>query len=209
LSRLLVLAAGALLVIAAGCGDDDNGDGDRPETSEESQTTPTGPSVSPGGQIAEPGAIPRPRAGSLGEAAQAAGCEVRHPPIEGQGHVEGSVRYGSNPPTSGDHSPFPAEDGVYPKPPRPEELVHSLEHGRVVIQFDPAVGERVKGGLQALFQEDPYHVILAPSTTDMPYEVAATAWGHLLGCPETNDRVYDAIRAFRDRYRDKGPERVP
>jgi hypothetical protein len=39
--------------------------------------------------------------------------------------------------------------------------------------------------------------------------VAATAWGHLLGCPEINDQVPAAVRAFRDAYRGKGPELVP
>ena len=42
----------------------------------------------------------------------------------------------------------------------------------------------------------------------MPYEVAVTAWGHLLGCKKVNDKTFDAIRAFRDRYRDQGPEQV-
>jgi hypothetical protein len=43
----------------------------------------------------------------------------------------------------------------------------------------------------------------------MPYEIAATAWGHLLGCPGMNDEVYDALRAFTGDYVDKGPETVP
>ncbi len=43
----------------------------------------------------------------------------------------------------------------------------------------------------------------------MPYEVAATAWGHLLGCPKMNDEVFDALRAFFKDYVDKGPEKVP
>ena len=47
------------------------------------------------------------------------------------------------------------------------------------------------------------------NTTSMPYVVAATAWTHLLGCPTMNDKVFDAIRTFRARYTDKGPESVP
>ena len=38
---------------------------------------------------------------------------------------------------------------------------------------------------------------------------ATNAWGHLLGCPTMNDKVFDAIRAFRANYIDKGPETVP
>ena len=47
------------------------------------------------------------------------------------------------------------------------------------------------------------------NVTDMPYEVAATAWTQLLGCKTLNDRTFDALRAFGDRYVDEGPERVP
>jgi hypothetical protein len=48
--------------------------------------------------------------------------------------------------------------------------------------------------------------------------VAATAWnrepepngtGRLMGCPEYNERVFDALRAFRDEHRSNGPEPIP
>jgi hypothetical protein len=209
-SRLLPAAALVLLLVATGCGgdDNDNGNGNGDEDQAETTTEETSVGVSPGGEIADPVEIPEPRDVTLEQAVEAAGCELEHPPIEGREHVDGPVRYRSNPPTSGPHFAFPAEDGVYPKPPPVEHLVHSLEHGRIIIQFDPALDEEAKGGLQALFEEDAEHMILTPNETDMPYEVAATAWGHLLGCPEMNDRVYDAIPAFKLRYRDKGPERV-
>ena len=49
-------------------------------------------------------------------------------------------------------------------------------------------------------------------------KVAATAWnrdpepggtGRTLGCPRWNDGVIDALRAFRDEHRGKGPEPIP
>jgi len=43
----------------------------------------------------------------------------------------------------------------------------------------------------------------------MPFAVAATAWTHILGCKTMNPRVFDAIRAFRERFVDKGPELIP
>ncbi len=52
-------------------------------------------------------------------------------------------------------------------------------------------------------------MLLFQNTTGMPYQVAATAWGQLLGCPQMNPKVFDAIRTFRERYLDKGPEVVP
>ena len=197
MSRLLVVGGLLLVLLAAGCGgDDEEGDEERADTTE--QTTDTAPVD-----------LPPPRRLPLARAAAAADCELKNPPIEGANHVEGTVDYRSNPPTSGNHAALAADDGTYPKPPPTEALVHALEHGRIIIQFDPDLDEQAKGGLESLFDEDPRHMILTPNATDMPYEVAATAWGHLIGCPEMNDRVYDALRAFKLRYRDRGPEDVP
>ena len=45
---------------------------------------------------------------------------------------------------------------------------------------------------------------------EMPYEVAATAWTQMIGCPTYEGAAtLDAIRDFRDIYRGQGPEDVP
>lgn len=157
------------------------------------------------------GSVPPVETADLEEAARAANCKLQEQEEEGNNHVstDTDVEYRANPPTSGDHYAVPAEDGAYTETPPSEALVHTLEHGRIFIQFDPAVPESVKGDLKALYDEDPYHMVIAPNDTDMPYEVAATAWTRTLGCPKMNDQVFDAIRAFRDEYRDQGPEFVP
>jgi len=157
------------------------------------------------------GSVPAVETGDLQEAARAADCKLEQSPEEGSTHVsdDTDVQYEANPPTSGDHYAVPAEDGAYTEPPPTGALLHAVEHGRIFIQFDPTAPESVKGDLKALFDEDPYHMIIAPNDTGMPYEVAATAWTQSLGCPKMNDEVFDAIRAFRDEYRDQGPEFVP
>jgi hypothetical protein len=155
------------------------------------------------------GSVPARQITQLSEAAKAAGAELKTFPAEGREHTEGSVKYKTNPPTSGDHNPVPADDGAYLEAPSKEALVHSLEHGRIIIQYRPGTPDSVIGGLKALFDEDSYHVILTPNNTNMPYQVAVTAWTHLLGVKQMNDRVYDAIRAFKDNYRDQAPEQVP
>jgi hypothetical protein len=155
------------------------------------------------------GSAPPVETTDLEEAVDAAGCELEENPEEGNTHVEESVTYEANPPTSGDHDPIPAEDGAYTDAPPKENLVHALEHGRIVIQFAPDAPDSVKGDLKALFDEAPYHAIITPNETDMPYEVAATAWNQVLGCEEMNDQVFDAIRAFREEFLDRGPEFVP
>jgi hypothetical protein len=47
------------------------------------------------------------------------------------------------------------------------------------------------------------------NNTNMPFQVAAVAWTRYLGCRRMNDKVFDAIRAFRDQYVDQAPEQVP
>jgi hypothetical protein len=142
--------------------------------------------------------------------AREAGCVLRNPVIEGRTHVppDQDVEYKVNPPTSGNHDPNPAGDGVYSQPPTQattKNFVHTLEHGRIIIQYDPGLDKQRIDQLGGLFNDDPYHMVLMPNRR-MPYAVAVTAWGHLLGCKKVEDRTFDAIRAFRDRYRDQGPE---
>ena len=51
-------------------------------------------------------------------------------------------------------------------------------------------------------------LLLFPNPTGMPYAVAATAWGHVLGCKTFNRRIFDAFRDFRLAYTNQGPEHV-
>ena len=156
---------------------------------------------------------PAQAATDLVPTAKAAGCVLKNPVIEGRTHIppEQKVTYHTNPPTSGNHDPIPADDGVYSTAPTSKTIrhfVHTLEHGRIELQYDPSLPKKRIDQLGGLFNEDPYHMVLFPNTK-MPYKVAATAWGHLIGCEKVTDQTFDALRAFRDRYRDQGPETVP
>jgi hypothetical protein len=149
------------------------------------------------------------------KAAKAAGCDLQNPQYEGAGHEDRAFKvsdYKTNPPTSGTHEPTWYEDGIYAAgdTPRLGQLVHTLEHGRIDIQYKPGTPKETIAQLEALVGEnDGYHMVMFENTTDMPYAVAATAWTHLLGCKEMNDKVFDAVRTFRDKYIDKGPEKIP
>jgi hypothetical protein len=147
---------------------------------------------------------------TLSGAAAAAGCAVRTFPSEGRDHVSGKVVYKTNPPTSGPHNPLPAPDGEYPNgaPPK-ESYVHTLEHGRIELQYRPGASPEARAGLQAVFAADRDRMLVFPNNTNMPYEVAATAWTHLLACPHYDAHVPAALRAFRDAYRGKAPEQIP
>lgn len=155
------------------------------------------------------GTVPAQQTTNFEQAVSAAGCRARSFRSEGSDHVEGRVSYRSRPPHSGDHNLVPSDDGVYADPLPLENWVHSLEHGRIAILYRPGASEEVRGGLNALVQEDPSHMLLSPDASGMPYEVAAVAWTEVLGCERMNARVYDAIRTFRDRHRDRAPEYVP
>jgi hypothetical protein len=156
-----------------------------------------------------PGLPPKKALDELRTAAAAAHCTVARFPTEGRSHTDGKVTYRTNPPTSGAHNPVPAPDRVYTTAPPKENYVHSLEHGRIELQYRPGAPPEVRAALLAVYREFTHHMLLFPNNTGMDYEVAATAWKHRLGCVHFNARVPDALRRFRDAYRDRGPEQVP
>ena len=160
--------------------------------------------------------IPAQQESDLKKAAAAAGCKLVDAENEGAGHEEKDFQasdYKQNPPTSGAHFPTWYDDGIYNAGDTPElgRLVHTLEHGRINIQYKPGTPATTVARLETLVKEldDGYHILLYENTTKMPFAVAATAWDHQLGCNTMNDKVFDAIRAFRTEYIDKGPEVVP
>jgi hypothetical protein len=160
--------------------------------------------------------LPEQQSSDLQAAAKAAGCTLSNPEFEGAGHEEKDFKpsdYKTNPPTSGTHFPDWYDDGVY-EPGTTDNLgmlVHTLEHGRINVQYKKGTTAADVAKLEALLaeQNDGYHMLLYENTTGMDAQVAATAWTHSLTCDEMNDKVFDAIRTFRARYIDKGPETVP
>ena len=145
--------------------------------------------------------IPAKQEGDLKKAAAAAGCKLVDAPNEGAGHEEKDFKasdYNQNPPTSGSHFPEWYQDGIYAPGDTPElgKLVHTLEHGRIDIQYKKGSPATTVAQLETLFNEmdDGYHLLLFENGTDMPFAVAATAWDHQLGCATMNPKVFDAIR---------------
>ena len=59
-------------------------------------------------------------------------------PDLGRDHVpEGEiVEYNSNPPTSGSHYESWEKPGIYDRPLKDEKLVHSLEHGYIIVSYN-------------------------------------------------------------------------
>jgi Protein of unknown function (DUF3105) len=197
---LLAVAAiaGIAVAIAVGFGGDDSG----PQAPESEQVAAA--------------KLPPQQTTDYQEAAKAAGCTLANPAFEGAGHEEKNFTaadYKTNPPTSGTHFPDWYDDGVYVPGTTPNlgMLVHTLEHGRIDIQYKKGTPARTVSRLEALVAEmnEGYHLLLFENTTNMDAQIAATAWTHSLTCPRMNEKVFDAIRTFRQRYIDKGPETVP
>ena len=162
-------------------------------------------------------AIPAQKESDPEKAAELAKCTYE-PKLanEGSGHEEKDFKasdYKQNPPTSGNHFPQWYEDGIYAPGDTPElgKLVHTLEHGRIDIQYKPGTPATTVAQLETLYNEmdGGHHLLLFENTTGMKAAVAATAWDASLNCATMNPQVFDAIRAFRTEHIDKGPEVVP
>ena len=135
-------------------------------------------------------------------AAQNAGCVVREDlPDEGNTHLEPEdppPDYKTNPATSGNHItvPYQQADGAYLEPAEPVNVVHSMEHGRLLIQYSPDLPEKAQLELRGLY-DSMYSAALFFPNPDMPYKVAVTTWQNLLGCKQYRGAAtMDAIRAF-------------
>jgi hypothetical protein len=135
-------------------------------------------------------------------AAKQAGCTLRLK-LKDEGHTHiaptaAAPAYETNPPTSGNHaeSPYQEADGAYSEMPDEIFVVHSLEHGRMAIQYSPDLSEDDQLMLKGLYDTMYGGALLFPND-NMEYEVAATTWTNLIGCPEyKGDITLDAIRAF-------------
>jgi Protein of unknown function (DUF3105) len=145
---------------------------------------------------------PPAKVADLRTAARQAGCDLRmNLRDEGHSHIPAgspTPNYGTNPPTSGPHveTGFHQADGAYREMPAPIDFVHSLEHGRLEIQYSPDLRERDQLVLKGLYDTMFSGTLLFPNG-EMPYEVAATTWQHLLGCDSYRGSItLDAIRAF-------------
>lgn len=169
--------------------------------------------------------LPAAKEKNLKKAAAAAGCKLldysaEYSPAGQPGgvysHVAGKVDYATNPPSYGNHNPVPSSDGDYvgQGTPAKENLVHALEHGRIEYQYKPGTPAVETKQLEKLFAESSGQwgsgqlVLLFENQTKMPFQVAAVAWAHILGCPTFNPRIFDAFRDFRATYTFQGPEKL-
>jgi len=144
----------------------------------------------------------------LRDALTAGSCEVdteADSKTTASGHVPAPT-YTVEPPAGGDHNPTTARGGVYEGARVPADglLVHSLEHGYVVVWHQSDLPAEQKAELEDFEQRNDGDVIVVERPA-LPVAVAATAWEQRLLCGAVEPAVLDR---FAGQYIGKGPEDV-
>ncbi len=201
----LALVVAALLM--AGCGGGDSGD-DSNAAHVNEQTGSTH-----GVPLDERVGTPPPpqQETELFKAAEKADCYV-FPKFKGDDHAhlpqgtptpefEGPSLASTVPPY-GDHvePPYQQADGAYLVKPETADLLGSLDHGRIAIQYAPDLDEKTQMELKGLYDTMYGGTLLFPNQV-MPYAIAVTAWQAMLGCTTYGKGdVIDVIRLFGKTY---------
>ena len=111
--------------------------------------------------------------------------------------------YSSVPATSGIHAPVSAPCGIYREEIPEMFVVHTLEHGAVVVYYQPGhVDEATLAEIEGVARTMATHIVVAPFAS-MPTPVALVAWGHLAARPSLE---VEEVRSFWGEYAQRGPE---
>lgn len=130
---------------------------------------------------------------------------------EGQGHLGTGVTfpYETAPPYGGPHDGNLLPCGVYQEEQVPERYVHTMEHGAVIIHYQPDVftNEDVSAlrqlGSELLQRGE--RVLVVPNRS-LSSAVVVASWGRLLPLDSAEETT---IRAFVDAFENDGPEDLP
>jgi flagellar basal body-associated protein FliL len=138
-------------------------------------------------------------------------------PIAAAEHIpEGqkATNYNSDPPTSGQHYPEPAEVGFYEEALPDERLVHNLEHGYIVVYYNcTGLAESDCNDLKEGIRQAMNSAGLVPSTqtlkiiavprSDMQSMVTYTSWGRLYRAESFDPEEFTQ---FVEQNRNQAPE---
>jgi hypothetical protein len=139
--------------------------------------------------------LPPIRETQLVNAARRAGCELRR---TGRGER-------TDPAVDGSAAHEPARAGFYDEPLDGASLVTALRRGVIVIHFRGDLGGDQVDELRRIQEAAPNGTIVTPNST-MSFELAATAYRRLLGCPSATDASMEATLLFRGRFLGSGPD---
>ena len=130
---------------------------------------------------------------------------VAQPSNDGRNHVanDETVAYRTASPTSGTHAAGAARCGVFDQQLPSEFAVHALEHGSVVIWYQPGLDGAVIDELESMVDSFDDRVVLSPNA-DLEDAVVATAWNRLKAYSGADPQIAEFINTYRNR----GPESV-
>lgn len=127
---------------------------------------------------------------------------------QGANHVpEGTKEeYNTNPPTSGPHYANSQPAGIYDKPVPDGNLIHSMEHGAVILWYKSDIPASDSAKLKSVFTNVPVSkkIMVPRDSLDVP--IALTSWGRLLKLQTIDE---DQIKTFMETNEDRGPEKAP
>ncbi|MEK7534483.1 MAG: DUF3105 domain-containing protein [Patescibacteria group bacterium] len=150
--------------------------------------------------------------------------------ILGRTHVAvgTKVKYNSNPPTSGNHYDTWTKSGVHDKEVEDGYLVHSLEHGYVILHYNCNAGnskfqipnsklgtgsaETIKdcqkfvNKLKERVKKDSWKLILIPRK-NLDANFALTSWGSIDKF-DVKEGSLERVNDFIDSFRNNGPEKT-
>jgi hypothetical protein len=109
------------------------------------------------------------------------------------------------PPAGGAHNPEWLNCGIFEEPVRPENVIHSMEHGAVWIAYQPELPQGQVDVLRQLVRQEQSRrgeplIVLAP-LPELETPIVATAWRAQLKLENAAD---ERLQAFVDRFQ-RGP----
>lgn len=139
---------------------------------------------------------------NVGVSESAAGCEgVQEHESQGADHIGVGAPhepYEGDAPSSGPHYAAPdgpVQAGFYDEPIPPEGPVHNLEHGQIVIWYDPGAPEDVIADIELITEQEEQATVALPYAglqTDKNFVLSA--WTVTQACDEVSQVVVDEFR---------------
>ena len=129
----------------------------------------------------------------------------------GQPHIPAGQRltYPTSPPYGGPHAEIPIRCGLYQEQQSFEGLLHTMEHGGVILYYHPDLFTTDE--LNALrvvalpLLQDDLRIVLTPHR-EIDGRLVLASWGRLLRLEQTEE---ETIRGFVEAFENRGPERIP
>ncbi|MCC6626945.1 MAG: DUF3105 domain-containing protein [Chloroflexi bacterium] len=128
-------------------------------------------------------------------------------PIAGWDHInpgEKGKNYTTVPPTSGDHYPSSAAEGVHKTPIQDEFAVHNLEHGQILVQYTCTDCPDLAAKLEAIAARYPKWVLVGPYPDPrVGAKIVLTSWGFIDTFDEYDEqRIVNFIEARKNKGRE-------